>query len=212
MELIENKRPRKCNRCSNKVNAYYIYKDKAICKDCIEHYLDLKITCSICNTKLKRRNEYININDVKSTKVFCSENCYKSFINDKADLEELDNFLKEYHRVDTLNPRIYVQINEFKKKYKFTTKGILLTLRYIINTLRKEVPIDNISLVQYYYDKAKEDYVKKINREKAVNKLENLTPTITKSIKFDNSYNNDRLKNILIVDIVLEQEEYLLEE
>ena len=152
---------------------------------------------------LKRRYEYINIDDTKSKKVFCSEDCYKSFVNDKADIEELDNFLKEYHKVDTLNPRIYVQINEFKKKYKFTTKGILLTLRYIINTLKKDIPIDNISLVQYYYENAKQEYITKAHREKIAENLQESNYNMISKIKKVKIEYKPIRKNILITDLDL---------
>lgn len=206
IELIQGKRQRKCNRCSNKIDNYYIYKSKSICKECIEYYLDLKVTCSICNKKINRRYEYIPIEEANTTKVFCSKECYDYFIKEKKDLEELNLFLKEYHKIDTLNPRIYVQINEFKKKYNFTIKGMLLTLKYIINTLKKEIPIDNISLVQYYYDKAKEEYITKASREKVAIKLQESNYNMVSGVKKIKIKYNINRKNILITNLNLGEE------
>ena len=57
---------------------------------------------------------------------------------------------------------IYMQINQYIKKNNFTYKGILLTLQYITETLKKDLQIDNISIVSWYYDIAKDNYIKKV--------------------------------------------------
>ena len=202
MELIESKRLRKCIRCLNKVESYYIHKKKVICKECIDYYMNLKITCCICGKKIKRTSEYIN-SDTNTSKVFCSENCYNAFLKEKIDLQELEDFLKNIHKVENLNPRIYVQINEFKKKYKFTVKGIILTLKYVVYTLRKEIPIDNISIVQYYYENAKQEYIAKVNREKIAENLQECNYNMVSNIKKVKIKYEPNRKNILITELNL---------
>lgn len=159
---------RKCNKCGQKKSNFSIHKKKVICDDCLEGYLESSTTCSVCGIKLKRKNEYIEeeFSDSDKNKTFCSKTCYNKVKQEKLDLDELDLWLKNYHKVETLNSRIYMQINQYIKKNNFTHKGILLTLQYLTNDLKKELQIDNISIVAWYYDQAKANYIKKIESQK----------------------------------------------
>ena len=51
---------RKCSKCGQKNNEFTLYKDKVICNTCYEDYLNSKTTCTICNKRIYRKNEYID--------------------------------------------------------------------------------------------------------------------------------------------------------
>lgn len=199
-------RPRKCNKCSSKVNEYVIYKEKAFCNDCIGSYLTSKTSCSICNRKIQRDKEFIPTDCLKVDlkKVFCSDRCYNKLVQDRIDMNELDKWLKEYHKSEKINNRIYMQIQQYVNKNNFTYKGILLTLQYITETLKKDLMVDNISLVSWYYDTVKDLYFKKMEEQKKTLQLQEQGFQMFKEIKTNSSVNrveDNRKDKILITKI-----------
>lgn len=199
-------KPRKCNKCGQKFSDYSLYKDKVFCNDCLESHLNAMTTCTICKGKIKRKYEYISkdFSSADKKKTFCSSQCYQKMIQDKLDMDELDKWLKEYHKVESLNSRIYMQITQFVNKNNFTYKGILLTLQYLVKEQRKELQIDNISLVSWYYDSAKDSYMKEIALEKKLQQLQEDNFKMFNVIKTKSSVNRQvdkRKDNILITEI-----------
>lgn len=195
---------RKCVRCGKKFEDTFEYKGKRYCKECFATYLTLKASCSVCKKSFVRGSEYTcdSMESKDKKKTFCSKECYDKLIQERLDLDELDNWLKQYHKTDKLNNRIYMQINQFKSKNNFTYKGILLTLEYITNTLKKNLELDTIGIVAWYYDSAKQEYIKKINRQRKNESLNDF-------IMFQNSahkpkvleYVDNRKDKILITNI-----------
>ena len=195
---------KKCVRCGKKFEDTFEYKGKRYCKECFATYLTLKASCSVCKKSFVRGSEYTcdSMENKDKKKNFCSKECYDKLIQERLDLDELDNWLKQYHKTDKLNNRIYMQINQFKSKNNFTYKGILLTLEYITNTLKKNLELDTIGIVAWYYDSAKQEYIKKINRQRKNESLNDF-------IMFQNSahkpnvleYVDNRKDKILITNI-----------
>lgn len=195
---------KKCVRCGKKFEDTFEYKGKRYCKECFATYLTLKASCSVCKKSFIRGSEYTcdSMENKDKKKNFCSKECYDKLIQERLDLDELDNWLKQYHKTDKLNNRIYMQINQFKSKNNFTYKGILLTLEYITNTLKKNLELDTIGIVAWYYDSAKQEYIKKINRQEKNESLNDF-------IMFQNSaykpkvleYTDNRKDKILITNI-----------
>lgn len=199
-------KPRKCSKCGQKSSEYTIYKDKTLCNDCIEDYLDASTSCSICGKRVKRKLEYIDeqVSNADKKKTFCSHNCYKKLLQDRLDMEELDLWLKNYHRVESLNSRIYMQINQFVKKNNYTYKGILLTLQYYTLIQKKDLQIDNISIVSWYYDSAKEDFIKKQEQRKKAQELQEQNFKMFNTVNTISTVKRDvdtRRDEILITDI-----------
>ena len=199
---------RKCHKCSEKVENYNIVKDKAVCLECFEEYLELKITCSECKKKIKRKDEFVPEDKKRWKKIYCCENCYNNMLLEEADLDKLDRWLKNYHKVEKLDTRIYMQIQDFKKKYSFTTKGIHLTLEFMVGVDRIDLQLGNISLVPYYYDKAKKYYIDKQNRINNVKKFDKSSSELikeAKTVKFVAPKTN-RANSILITELEFSEE------
>jgi hypothetical protein len=201
-------RKRKCHKCSESFKDYKIIKDKAICLSCYDEYLELKILCSECKGKIKRKDEFIPPDKKRWKKVYCSIDCYNKMLTEEQDLQNLDDWLKNYHKVEKLDTRIYMQIKDFQRKYNFTIKGIHLTLEFITLVEGTELQLGNISLVPYYYDRAKKYYIEKQTRINNIKKLEQSSTKLlkeTKSVVFT-APNTNRIKNILITEIEFSKE------
>ena len=198
---------RKCVRCSKKFDDTVSYKGKRYCKECLDIYMNSKASCSVCKKSFTRKLEYTleAMENKDKKKTFCSRNCYDNIVRDRIDLDELDQWLKQYHKTDKLNNRIYMQINQFKSKNNFTYKGILLTLEYVTNTLKKNLELDTIGIVAWYYDNAKEEYIKKIERQEKALKVDHTKINFfeEKEIIFKPIIDN-RVSKILITDINFE--------
>lgn len=196
---------KKCVGCSDKFQYTIKYKSKNYCPNCHNKLMNSKTNCSICKKSYVRADEYTcdSMENKDKNKNFCSLQCYQTLLKDRVDMEELDKWLKEYHKTEKLNSRIYMQIQQFKSKNGFTYKGILLTLQYVVNTLKKDLELDTIGLVAWYYDTAKEEYIKNINKQQRLEmvssdfKMFQVSKSKPKIIK----YSDNREKKILITEI-----------
>lgn len=156
-------RARKCIKCKNKSTDYKIHKNKAICGECYVNYMNAHVQCSICGKTIKRLKEYQSSDISKSDlqKIFCSKACHTKLIHERDILDEIDKWLKSYFKMDKLNPRIYIQLNEFQSKFNMTPEGILYTLKYIKEETNKELLNNSITIVTWYYETAKKHYIEK---------------------------------------------------
>ena len=198
---------KKCIRCNKKYEHTISYKGKNYCVTCLYDFKETKTNCSVCKKSMVRDVEYSNdtMEKADTKKYFCSSTCYQQLIQDRQDLDELDRWLKSYHKVEKLNSRIYMQIQQFKSKNNFTTKGILLTLQYITNTLKKNLEPDTIGIVSWYYDTAKQEYINRFNRQQnALHQEHNgIDLSVSKKVMYKPIIDN-RKKQILITDIDFE--------
>lgn len=195
---------KKCTRCGKKFEDTIEYKGKRYCNECFKVYLTLKASCSVCKKSFVRGLEYThdNMESKDKKKNFCSKECYDKLIQERLDLEELDNWLKQYHKTDKLNSRIYMQINQFKSKNNFTYKGMLLTLDYITNTLKKNLELDTVGIIAWHYDNAKQEYIKKIQRQEKNETLGDFTMFKDSCYKPKVAeYEDNRKNKILITNI-----------
>lgn len=195
---------KKCTRCGKKFEDTVEYKGKRYCNECYNEFLNLKANCSVCKTSFIRKHEY-TCDDMEAKykkKNFCSQGCYHTLVQERLDLDELDLWLKQYYKTDKLNNRIYMQISQFRSKNNFTYRGILLTLKYITLTLKKPLESETIGIVAWYYDSAREDYVKKIKKQERDKSLSNFTMFLNNEHSHKVSeYREDRVDKILITDI-----------
>ena len=195
---------RKCVRCSKKFEDTVEYKGKRYCNECFSEYINLKASCSVCKISFTRNLEFTSdeMESKDKKKTFCSATCYEKLIQERQDLDELDNWLKQYHKTDKLNNRVYMQINQFKSKNNFTYKGMLLTLEYITGTLKKKIQLDTVGIIAWYYDNARDEYVKKAKRKEKNESLSDFimfqnseySPTVAKQV-------DNRRDKILITSI-----------
>ena len=162
MRFIKNSRNTKCKRCGESKKCYKdTLKGVNICPECLEPYKDSKVNCASCKKSFKRGDEFVTEDPILKTKNFCCEKCYNDF---KAELEEKDKmneWLKEYFKVDKLPSRIYMQMEDFKNKKGISYKWTFATLRYLVNIKGDELQDGTIGIVPYAVDECK-DHVKKL--------------------------------------------------
>ncbi|KFZ25962.1 MAG: hypothetical protein KQ78_01918 [Candidatus Izimaplasma bacterium HR2] len=82
-----------------------------------------------------------------------------------SDRDSLYLFMCELFGYEYVVPRVRKQINEIMEEYKYTYKGIELTLDYIyrIEKMDKQKANGGIGIVPYFYERAKEFYKKKMD-------------------------------------------------
>lgn len=167
MRFIQNTRKTKCKRCGESKLCYKdTLKGVNVCSECLETYKKASITCSSCKTRFKRQNEFISEdNSLMKTNSFCSESCYNNFKNEQEEKDKMDEWLKKYFKVDKLPSRIYMQMEDFKKKKDISYKWTFATLRYVVNIKGEELQDGTIGIVPYVVDECR-DYVKKLNEMK----------------------------------------------
>lgn len=199
-------RVRKCFKCKKKSTDYKIYKNKAICINCYDDYINSSIKCVVCDRIFKRNEEYIYLEMDKADlqKNFCSIECYNKLIEDRKTLDEIDKWLKDYFKMEKLNPRIYIQLTEFQRKYNMTPQGILYTLKYIKSETNKEILDNSLTIITWYYETAKKYYMaqqKLKNKKDEFNSLNsNMLVDSNVAIKVHRPLDN-RKNNILIGEI-----------
>lgn len=170
MRFIQNSRNTKCKRCGESKKCFKdTLKGVNICPECLETYKNSRINCTSCKTSFKRKDEFMIEDSLLKTKNFCCEKCYSDF---KAELEEKDKmneWLKEYFKVDKLPSRIYMQMDDFKNKKKISYKWTFATLRYIVDVKGDKLQDGTIGIVPYIVDECK-DYIRKYNERKKMAK------------------------------------------
>lgn len=197
------RKSRKCKQCSEK-KMCSPYRDVWVCDDCYSHYMSLKITCKQCKNKVQRAFEYIPQTGKLS---FCSKKCYESYMQEQQDKEDLVNWLLEYHGVEKLNSRIYMQIETMAKKGK-KYKGILLTLQYVADVLNKAVLIDTIAIVDWEYDNCKNYHIKQRELKKSLEAIDETFTVVGEVAYTPIIANEDGFGKILTTEIEFEGEEY----
>lgn len=164
MRFVKNNRKTKCKKCGKSELCFKdTLKKVNICPDCIDGYKKAKINCSHCKTSFHREDEYYTEEEtVFKTKNFCSEKCYSRHLAEEKEKEEMIEWLKEYYKTDTLPSRIYMQMDDFKKKNNINYKWTFATLRYIVKIKGLDLQDGTIGIVPYSVDECKA-HAKKIN-------------------------------------------------
>ena len=197
-------RARKWVKCDEKITDYIVHKDKPICLKCYESYINSKVTCTICNLSIARNKEYTSTDKKDYKKTFCSKECYDKFIENKNIMDQIDLWLKDYYKMDKLNPRIFMQLNEFQTKLNMTPQGILYTLNYIKNETNKELLDNSLTIVTWFYESAKQHYIEKQKIKDKIEEFNKLNSSMfqksSSTVKVHRAIDN-RKENILITEI-----------
>lgn len=166
------------------------------------------VKCPECG-KSNNKEETVEIN-----KRYYCPNCAKEKQKLSEDYKNLIEYICNIFDLETPPPIIYTQIKQFKENpdYKFTYKGIELTLRYYYETLKNEPLEDKITLgiVPYYYDKAKNDYIEDIKRKKRVKKFlneEDFFTFKTINVKHKNESNQSTRRKHIDIESIVEDDE-----
>lgn len=125
---------------------------------------DRPVKCPTCG-EFFRRSETVHIYDEKKKRYYHAE-CYdKGEAKIASDRENLYAFMCELFGYEYVVPRVRKQINEIMEEYKYTFKGIQLTLDYVyrIEKMDKEKANGGIGIVPYFYDDAGDFYKKKMD-------------------------------------------------
>lgn len=121
------------------------------------------------------------INDTDEIKEFkdgfiAHKKCWTDYLNREnlTELEQLNLYILSLYSLTSLPPNIVKQIDEYKEKYNYTYSGMLKSLKYWYEILKKPI-IDNITIgiIPYIYGQAKEYYYKiyianKKNKDKTI--------------------------------------------
>lgn len=200
-------RKSKCNVCKKEGYDFTTINGKKYCKEHLEEFMNKKIKCEICGTSIIRKEaiSLLEYTEKKANKWFCCESCKKKFLNEQKYKDILNEEIMNYFGYETSKDvpvGIYVQLNNFIKKYKMTYEGMYLTLKYCI---RNKIHLEkgNLGLLQWKYELAKDEYIKSLEIEKSV---ENVDITKTKTIYYSYTKQNNeerrrqRIKKILYLD------------
>lgn len=164
--FVKNTRKVKCKRCGEQKECLKdTLKGVNICLDCLDNYNKAKINCSSCKKSFAREAAFEFEETSLRSKNFCSEKCYRNFIEELEQKDKMVNWLKEYYKTETLPTRIYTQIEDFKSKKKISYKTIFGTLRFITQIKKETLQEGTIGIVPYKVDECK-DYIKKMNKRK----------------------------------------------
>lgn len=127
------------------------------------------VKCPECG-KSNNKEDTIEINK----RYYCIK-CGKDKQKSSNDYKNLIEYICSLYNIDSLPPIIYTQIKQYKENpdYKFTYKGIELTLKYYYEVLKNIPSEDKITLgiVPYYYEKAKNNYIEELKRKKSTKKF-----------------------------------------
>lgn len=155
------------------------------------------VTCIYCKQKFDRDVEpYIQISARKFAHQTCTweqgnaeekklaEKYHNEVEQEKRDYENFQNYLKVLNQTETLPPRFYIQINQWKKERNYTYSGMYRAMRYFLEVKRGNWN-GSIGIIPYVYDKAQEYYrysweQKQLNEDAAqpIEQIKEETPTI----------------------------------
>lgn len=134
--------------------------------------------CKACSKEFKSATDMLKIKD----RVYvCDETCkaeYEAKLNKSkpnqtvsapSDWKMLMEYLKQLYGENCNYGMLCSQIKKMQNDYGYKCSGILLTLRYMYETL--ELPFDpsnGLGLVAYKYNEAKQHYIKMHKIKKAI--------------------------------------------
>lgn len=186
----------KCTICKKEENLT-IVNGKYYCKEHFEEFMNTKVTCHQCGKKVTRLDgvPLIEYSIKKTNKWFCNEKCKNKFNKEQEYKDKLNDELLKYFNYSSSKEAptsMYVQMNHFIRKYHMTYQGMYLTLQYCISHGLK-LEKGNIGLLQWKYELAKEEYIKKMEIEKSARQID-LEKTKTTYYKYISDDKNMRYK------------------
>ncbi len=127
--------------------------------------------CKYCNEEILDKSQAI-----KKSNGWYHLDCYNKLQEEKKNKKSERQLLLDYinELYDGQTPKyVYIQIEEFKKKYDMKYSGMLLTLKYAFT--EKEMYFDNekgIGIIPYLYSEAKNNWLRQQEINKAVEEFE----------------------------------------
>lgn len=144
-----------------------------------------KVKCYYCNQYFDADKEpYVKVNERRYAHEYCQEHRDEIMSQEEKDKEELDNYIMEKLNLEFVTPIIQKQIKAFLKDYKYTYKGIYLSLKYYFEVQNNPAAKTNgrISIVPYIYEEA-QAYWERIEKNSKQNENKNIADYIPTKIK-----------------------------
>lgn len=156
--------------------------------------------CKYCGEQIESKE-----NAIKKSNGYFHQYCYKLLQEEKetkkSDKNKLIDYIKELYDGD-VPVYVYIQIEEFKKKYNMKYTGMLLCLKYCFEDLGLQFDNDNgIGILLYYYDKCKKEWIHKQEIKKAIDEFE----FEDKEVVINKRFNSEEFKKIKYKPIKMEE-------
>lgn len=110
--------------------------------------------CPICEKPVNKEVEEA----IKHSSKTYHDICFKQFQTRKEHRESLINLICELHHLDVPSIMILKQIKDFEETYKFSYKGMEMTLRYFHHIKNNPVDAKGIGIIPWKYDDARKFY------------------------------------------------------
>ena len=134
------------------------------------------VTCKFCKERFDRDKEpTVKISERRYAHKACAEKQEALKTQDEKDLEELENYIKELLKINTISAKIRKQIHTFHKDYNYSYSGMKKTLHWFFEIKGNPIEKANggIGIVPYVYDEACQYYyalylAQLVNQEKNI--------------------------------------------
>ena len=138
-----------------------------------------KVKCRYCKKTIEKENA-LSVPNGKRNKYYCDETCHEKD-NEQANVsketqdkevsqwKQLMDYLTQLYGNKINYPFLCSQIKNMKTEYNMKDGGILLTLKYMYEI--RELTFDDdkgLGLIPYYYNDAKNFYIRKFKIEEMV--------------------------------------------
>lgn len=111
-----------------------------------------RVKCVNCGLVFDRdKVQFVPVGSRRYAHADCSE-----YIADNEDLEALEKYIQTALKVDYIDGRIRLQINNYRDVQKYTYKGMLKALTYFHEV--KGNPLTGVGIIPYVYDQAQKYY------------------------------------------------------
>lgn len=118
------------------------------------------VKCPYCSERFDTNAEpFFKVGERRYAHAKCYEQHFEKLSAQEQQQKDLENYIKEVFSMSSVPAKIQEQIKSFKKKYLYSDKGILDTLRYEY-TLKKRKPSleEGVYFVPRCYDEANNYY------------------------------------------------------
>lgn len=119
------------------------------------------VTCVHCREKFDRdKQPFVEV----STRRYAHPDCHKKhkivYEQNKQELQELEEYIKQLFQIETISVRIRKQMNDYVNNHHYTYSGILRALTYFYGVQGHSIEKANggIGIVPYTYDAAHNYY------------------------------------------------------
>lgn len=130
-----------------------------------------------------------------SNQNFCSA-CYEKIISAREARNELHRTIREIYNVSMPTGQMLKQIKTFEEN-GLTLKGMTLTLRYCKDIKKLDFNAKyGLSIITYYYEEAKQDFIEKRKRVEAHKDSEITTEVVVIRKIRSNKHKQSRLINM----------------